>query len=42
MTDKNTADSKQPKNSSGVNFKGSIVDVKKIFAPLENSDKPYS
>jgi hypothetical protein len=32
MTDKNTSDVKQAK-SSGVNFKGAIVDVKKIFAP---------
>lgn len=32
MTDKNTSE-KQAKNSSGVGFKGSIVDVKKIVAP---------
>ena len=43
MTDKNTADAKQPKNSTGANFKGSIVDVKKIIAPVSQVfDQQYS
>lgn len=36
MTDKNTADVKQPKNASSVNFKGSITDVKKICYPASS------
>lgn len=43
MTDKNTADAKTPKNSSGVHHKGSIVDVKKIIAPVNHElEKQYS
>lgn len=37
MTDKNSAE-KPAKNSSGVAFKTSIVDVKKIVSPSEKQD----
>jgi hypothetical protein len=43
MTEKNTGDIKQPKNAIGGNFKGSIVDVKKIFAPVNQGfDNQYT